>query len=226
MNVKMVHRMVTYIISFALLPPVASTAFVDSPASLVYRYRILGRSNFVSPFPYPSISSSLSLSDNFKINEPSLRIPQSEKIHHMYSSEWVVPKKIEIPSENLKITFVKSSGPGGQNVNKVNTQVNLRFHVMTAHWIPFEVRERLKQNEKNRINKEGIMGLASQQYRTQAQNKKDVLKKLEIIILKSYSRPQRRKMDTRISRRMKEKKKTNKNRTSILKSNRKRIVDY
>lgn len=97
---------------------------------------------------------------------------------------------------------------------------------MTAHWIPFEVRERLKQNEKNRINKEGIMGLASQQYRTQAQNKKDVLKKLEIIILKSYSRPQRRKMDTRISRRMKEKKKTNKNRTSILKSNRKRIVDY
>ena len=47
---------------------------------------------------------------------------------------------------------------------------------MTAHWIPFEVRERLKQNEKNRINKEGIMGLASQQYRTQAQNKKDDLK--------------------------------------------------
>ena len=66
-------------------------------------------------------------------------------------------------------------GAGGQNVNKVNTQVVIRFEVMKANWIPHEVRQRIVQNEQNRINKEGQMIMNSQEYRTQAQNRKDVV---------------------------------------------------
>lgn len=120
----------------------------------------------------------------------------------------------------------KSSGPGGQNVNKVNTQVVVRFHIMNASWIPLEVRERIKLNEHHRINNDGVMMLASQQYRTQVQNKKDVLNKLENIILENYARPKIRKMKSGPSNKSKERNKVDKSRRSQLKANRKNITDY
>lgn len=51
------------------------------------------------------------------------------------NDNWTVPKKISIPEDKLEFTFTRSSGSGGQNVNKVNTQVVIRFHVMEANWI-------------------------------------------------------------------------------------------
>jgi hypothetical protein len=52
------------------------------------------------------------------------------------------PADIDLPMDKIEFSYARSSGPGGQNVNKVNTKAEMRFHVMTAEWIPMEVRER------------------------------------------------------------------------------------
>ena len=108
-------------------------------------------------------------------------------------------------------------------MNKVNTKVELRFHVKNADWIPMEVRERLAENEHNRISKEGFMTLTSQEYRTQNQNRKDVIKKLEDLILKAYPRPKIRKIRKGLSNAQKQKRKEDKRFKSQVKENRKRV---
>ena len=92
---------------------------------------------------------------------------------------WIVPNYVPIPLDRLQISYVRSSGSGGQNVNKVNTQVQLRFHVLSASWLPYEVRERLQQH--NRINKAGELLVACQEHRTQTQNQQQALKKLQVL---------------------------------------------
>lgn len=139
------------------------------------------------------------------------------------TNNWIVPKTINIPEDKIDFSFVRSSGAGGQNVNKVNTQACLKFHVMDADWIPREVRERVFQNEANRINKEGFLIINSQEYRTQTQNRKDALDKLEQIILKHYPRPKIRKLRKGISQKSKAINKENKRKLSEKKQNRKRV---
>jgi protein subunit release factor B len=85
------------------------------------------------------------------------------------------------------------------------------------------VRERVFQNEANRINKEGFLIINSQEYRTQTQNRKDALDKLEQIILKHYPRPKIRKLRKGISQKSKAINKENKRKLSEKKQNRKRV---
>mmetsp|Transcript_3613 Transcript_3613/g.8209 ORF Transcript_3613/g.8209 Transcript_3613/m.8209 type:complete len:310 (+) Transcript_3613:46-975(+) len=150
---------------------------------------------------------------------------QRRRFSSTYNSEWKVPNKITIPEDRLEVSFVRSSGAGGQNVNKLSTKVEIRFLLDDATWIPGEVRNRIKQNEANRVNKEGYITVTSQEYRTQAQNRKDVIKKLENIILRSYPRPKVRKMRKGVSKKAKERKKENKKRNSLKKASR-RSVDF
>jgi len=154
---------------------------------------------------------------------PKTRRPTQRRRFSSDSSECTVPNHISIPEDQLSISFARASGAGGQNVNKVNTKVEIRFHLDTATWIPQEVRQRLKFNESNRINSQGYMTITSQEYRTQLQNRKDAIKKLQDIIKVSWARPKVRKMRKGLSKKAKENRRENKKRNSTKKESRRRV---
>ncbi|XP_062507798.1 large ribosomal subunit protein mL62-like [Corticium candelabrum] len=94
-----------------------------------------------------------------------------------------------IPVDKLTVSFSRSGGPGGQNVNKVNTKVELRFHVPSADWLPGWVKQKLINLEKNRISKLGELVVTSSVYRTQHQNLNDALSRLQTMVNEAGSLP-------------------------------------
>ncbi|WCJ26036.1 Peptidyl-tRNA hydrolase ICT1 mitochondrial [Euphorbia peplus] len=88
----------------------------------------------------------------------------------------------KITIDHVNVSFARSGGPGGQNVNKVNTKVDMRFNVKNAYWLSERIREKIMQTEKNRINKDGEIVLSSTKTRTQKGNIEDALAKLQAII--------------------------------------------
>ncbi|XP_049852012.1 peptidyl-tRNA hydrolase ICT1, mitochondrial [Schistocerca gregaria] len=87
-----------------------------------------------------------------------------------------------IPIEKLDITYSRSSGPGGQNVNMVNTKVDLRFHIETADWINDDIKTRLFKEHRTKINKEGYLVIRSDKTRSQQLNLADAMERLRSMI--------------------------------------------
>ena len=84
----------------------------------------------------------------------------------MTGSDDFAPKfNIIIPEDKIEVNYCRSSGPGGQNVNKVNTKAEIRFKVSEADWIPVEVRGRLAEYQSNKISKDGYLVINSQEHR-------------------------------------------------------------
>lgn len=93
----------------------------------------------------------------------------------------------------MRFSFVRSSGPGGQNVNKVASKAVLRWPVAGSPSLPEEVRSRFLARYGRRINDRGELVLASQRYRDQARNVEDCLEKLRVLILSVARAPRPRK---------------------------------
>lgn len=169
-----------------------------------------GRAAFVSGFP--SRRSTIPTNPTFRLFATTGK-----------EDNWKVPAKIYIPEDALDISFVRSSGAGGQNVNKVNTQVQIRFDVMQAHWLPYEVRQRLKTQQKSRVNQLGILTLASQEHRTQTANRKAAMKRLHDLVLRAWERPKQRQMRKGISQKTKNQRKDFKRKRKQLKEGRRPV---
>ena len=90
-----------------------------------------------------------------------------------------------IPVDDLDIRYTKSSGPGGQNVNKRNTKVEVRFNVDSATWIPDWIKPNILQNARSKINKDGYLIVTSDRTRKALLNQADCLDKVRNIVWSS-----------------------------------------
>lgn len=107
----------------------------------------------------------------------------------MSSGSIQVNERIAIGEEELEESFIRASGPGGQNVNKVSTAVQLRFDVRNSPSLPDEVRARLKTLAGRRLTKEGVLVIVAAQHRTQERNRADARERLIDLIRRAAERP-------------------------------------
>ncbi|HDQ46341.1 MAG TPA: aminoacyl-tRNA hydrolase [bacterium] len=135
-----------------------------------------------------------------------------------------ITPEIRLDESELSFEFIRSSGPGGQNVNKVATAAQLRFDVPHSKSLPAEVKARLITLAGNRLTKEGCLLIRAQRYRTQEQNRQDALARLATLIRKAAVRPKHR-IPTRPTRRSEERRLDAKRRRGRIKAGRGRASD-
>lgn len=121
----------------------------------------------------------------------------------------------------IKLTASKSSGPGGQNVNKLNTKVTLHFDVFDSSLSP-EKKESISRKLHNRINREGVLKLSCQEYRTQIANKKAVMERFTDLLADALVKPRKRKKH-RLSRQAKARRLAAKRHRKEIKKMRKKV---
>ena len=120
-----------------------------------------------------------------------------------------ITPSFSVDESELQFAFVRASGPGGQNVNKVATAVQLRFDVNHS-LLPDEVKERLKHIAGNKITSDGELLIEAKKFRTQEQNRDDAVRRFIDLLQRAFQKPKRRRKTKPTAqskeRRLKEKK--------------------
>ena len=125
-----------------------------------------------------------------------------------------------VPENEMTIDFVRSSGPGGQKVNKTSSKAQLRWNVNTSQAFTDEQKATICAFAGNRLNKEGEIVLATDNQRSQFQNRDAVIARLQALVVEALT-PKKERKETRVSKSQKERRLEEKNRTSGKKNDRK-----
>ncbi|NXV48414.1 ICT1 hydrolase, partial [Uria aalge] len=99
------------------------------------------------------------------------------------------PAALDIPLARLTVSYCRSSGPGGQHVNKVNTKAEVRFHLASADWIPEATRQKMASMHRNKINRAGELIVSSEESRYQMRNLAICLEKIRTMVTEATETP-------------------------------------
>lgn len=134
-----------------------------------------------------------------------------------------VNRQLTIPLDELRFRFTRSGGPGGQNVNRTATRVELLFDVVRSPSLTEEQRALLLKRLRHEIDSEGVLRLVSQSTTSQWQNRQEVIERLRMLLRAALRLP-RKRIPTRPSRAAREKRLQRKRRRSLVKRNRRRVL--
>ena len=104
----------------------------------------------------------------------------------------IITRNISIGENEIQEDFIRASGPGGQNVNKVSTAVQIRFDVAGSPSLPEDVRQRLLRIAGRRVTGEGVLIIDARRFRSQLKNRQDALERLKALIQKAAQKPRPR----------------------------------
>lgn len=104
-----------------------------------------------------------------------------------------ISREISIDEKELEVDFIRSSGPGGQNINKVSTAVQLRFNIKQSSSLPEDVKNRLAVLTGSRLSEKGEIIIEAKRFRTQTKNREDAIQRLVELIQQAAQKPKVRK---------------------------------